>query len=234
MRFKRTIEQIGIDKFNLLSKSTVLILGIGGVGGHACEALARSGIANIILVDKSVIDLTNVNRQIIAFSSTVGKPKVEVMKERLLDINPEINVTTYHEFYNLETKSKILDHKIDFICDAIDTVTFKIDIIKEALTNNISIISSMGMGNKLHPELIEISELSKTSYDPIAKVIRKKLRSEKITGKVPVVYSKEEPFKFDETTSNPASNSFVPATAGLIMASYIVNKLITEVKKWNQ
>jgi len=226
MRFKRTIEQIGITKFNLLSKSTVLIFGIGGVGGHACEALARSGIGNLIIVDKSLVDLTNVNRQVIALTSTVGKPKVQAMKKRLLDINPEINVTSYHQFYNFETKNEILNHKIDFICDAIDTVTFKIDIIKEALKNNIPIISSMGMGNKLHPELIEITDISKTSYDPIAKVIRKKLRSERISGKVPVVYSKEKPFKVDTIASNPASNSFVPATAGLIMASYIVNKII--------
>ena len=226
MRFKRTIEQIGNTKFKLLSNSTVLVLGIGGVGGHACETLARSGIGELIIVDKSVVDLTNVNRQIIALSSTVGKPKVEAMKERLLDINPDLKITTYHEFYNLDTKSKILNHKLDFICDAIDTVTFKIDIIKEALSNNIPIISSMGMGNKLHPELIEISEISKTSYDPIAKVIRKKLRSLRINGKVPVVYSKEVPFKVDNEVSNPSSNSFVPATAGIIMASYIVNKII--------
>jgi tRNA A37 threonylcarbamoyladenosine dehydratase len=226
MRFKRTIEQIGIKKFNLLSKSTVLVLGIGGVGGHACESLARSGIGNLIIVDKSVVDLTNINRQIIALSSTVGLPKVEVMKQRLLDINPELNITTYHEFYNLETKTKILQHNIDFICDAIDTVTFKIDIIKHALTHHIPIISSMGMGNKLHPEMLEITDISKTSYDPIAKVIRKKLRSERIKGTVPVVYSKEEPFKVDDIATHPSSNSFVPATAGLIMASYIVNQII--------
>ena len=226
MRFKRTIQQIGIDKFKLLENSTVLVLGIGGVGGHACEALARSGIGELIIVDKSVVDLSNINRQIIALTSTIGRPKVEVMKERLLDINPDIKVTAYHEFYNFETKSKILDHKFDFICDAIDTVTFKIDIIKEALLRNIPIISSMGMGNKLHPELIEITDISKTSYDPIAKVIRKKLRSEKISGKVSVVYSKEEPFKIDNEVSNPASNSFVPAAAGIIMASYIINEII--------
>ena len=145
MRFKRTIEQIGIKKFDLLSKSTVLILGLGGVGGHACDSLARSGIGNLVIVDKSVVDITNINRQIIALTSTVGISKVEVMKKRLLEINPDLNIITYHECYNLETKTKILNHKIDFICDAIDTITFKIDIIKEALTNNIPIISSMGM-----------------------------------------------------------------------------------------
>lgn len=229
MRFKRTIQQIGLSKFELLSKSTVLVLGIGGVGGHAVETLARSGIGTLILVDNAIVDLSNINRQIIALTSSVGKPKVEVMKERLLDINPELNVITYFEFYDFESKTKILNHKIDFICDAIDTITFKIDIIKEALKSNIPIISSMGMGNKLHPELIEISEISKTSYDPIAKVIRKKLRSDRVIGKVPVVYSKEEPFKVDNEASYPASNSFVPATAGIIMASYIINKIIAEV-----
>jgi len=229
MRFKRTIQQIGLPNFELLSKSTVLVLGIGGVGGHAAETLARSGIGTLILVDKSRVDLSNINRQIIALTSTVGKPKVEVMKERLLEINPELNIITYFEFFDFETKSKILSHKIDFICDAIDTITFKIDIIKEALERNIPIISSMGMGNKLHPELIEISEISKTSYDPIAKVIRKKLRSERVIGKVPVVYSKEEPFKVNQEVSYPSSNSFVPATAGIIMASYIVNEIIMEV-----
>lgn len=228
MRFKRTIEQIGEPKFKLLQNSTILVLGLGGVGGHACETLARSGIGNLILVDKSVVDLSNINRQIIALTSTVDLPKVDVMKTRLLEINPDLNITTYHEFYNLDTKTKILNHKIDFICDAIDTVTFKIDIIKEALENDIPIISSMGMGNKLHPELIEISEIAKTSYDPIAKVIRKKLRSERIKGKVPVVYSKEEPFKINNIAKNPSSNSFVPATAGIIMASYIINQIIKE------
>lgn len=229
MRFERIIQQIGQTKFELLSKSTVLVLGLGGVGGHACETLARSGIGSLILVDHSVVDLTNINRQIIALTSTIGVPKVEAMKERLLDINPDLRIVTYHDFYNLETKAKILNHQIDFICDAIDTITFKIDIIKEALKNDIPIISSMGMGNKLHPELLEISDISKTSYDPIAKVIRTKLRKERISGKVDVVYSKEEPFKEDKEVNNPSSNSFVPATAGIIMASYIVNKIITEV-----
>lgn len=226
MRFQRIIQQIGDAKFKLLANSTVLVMGVGGVGGHACEALARSGIGELIIVDKSIVDLTNVNRQIIALTSTVGKPKVDVMKERLLDINPDLKITTYHKFYDLDTKSMILNHKFDFICDAIDTITFKIDIIKEALSKNIPIISSMGMGNKLHPELIEISDISKTSYDPIARIIRKKLKSLRVNGKVPVVYSKEVPFKVDNEVSNPSSNSFVPAAAGIIMASFIVNKII--------
>lgn len=226
MRFKRTIELIGIDKFTLLKESTVLVLGLGGVGGHACESLARSGIGTLIIVDKDCVDESNINRQVIALSSTIGLPKVEVMRKRILDINPDCEVIPYHIFYNDDSKNEILNHKIDFVCDAIDTVTFKIDIIKECLERNIPIISSMGMGNKLHPEQIVISELSKTSYDPIARVIRAKLRKEKINKKVPVIYSKEEPNKVEQIKLTPASNSFVPATAGLIMASYVVNELI--------
>lgn len=226
MRFRRTVELIGSEKYALLTNSTVLVVGLGGVGGHACEALARSGIGHFILVDKDVVDDSNINRQIIALTSTIGMPKVDVMKARIFEINPEATVITYHSFYNEETKEAILNHNIDFICDCIDTVTWKIDVIKEALSRNINIISSMGMGNKLHPEFIEISELKKTSYDPIARVIRSKFKMERINGKVPVVYSKEQPFKVDQTRLTPASNAFVPATAGLIVASYVVNTII--------
>ena len=176
MKFKRTIQLIGEEKFELIKQATVLVVGLGGVGGHAVEALARSGVGKLIIVDKSSVDESNINRQVIALESTIGIPKPIVMKNRLLDINKEIEVVTYHKFYNLDTKEEIFNHKIDYVIDAIDTVTFKIDIIKECLKRNIPFISSMGMGNKLHPELLEISELSKTSYDPIAKVIRKELR----------------------------------------------------------
>ncbi len=226
MKFERTIQLIGEEKFALLKNSTVLVVGLGGVGGHATEALARSGIGKLIIVDKDVVDESNINRQIIALDSTIGLPKTVVMKERLLDINKDLDVLTYHTFYNFDTKDEIFSNDIDYVIDAIDTITFKIDIIKECLKRNIPFISSMGQGNKLHPELLEISELSKTSYDPLAKVIRKKLRSEGIQGKVPVVYSKEEPNKTDTAVLSPASNSFVPAAAGLLAASYIINKII--------
>ncbi len=226
MIFKKTIELIGEDKFNLLQNSTVLVVGLGGVGGHATEALARSGIGKLIIVDQDIVDETNINRQIIALSSTIGLPKTVVMKERLLDINKNLKVITYHTFYNFETKTEIFNHKIDYVIDAIDTITFKIDIIKECLNRGIPFISSMGQGNKLHPELLEISEITKTSYDPIAKIIRTKLKKEGIIGKVPVVYSKEEPCSQNSKERSPASNSFVPAVAGLLAASYIVNKII--------
>ncbi|MCK5761984.1 MAG: tRNA threonylcarbamoyladenosine dehydratase [Candidatus Izimaplasma sp.] len=226
MIFKKTIQLIGEEKFNLLQKSTVLVVGLGGVGGHATEALARSGIGKLIIVDQDVVDETNINRQVIALSSTVGLPKTVVMKERLLDINKDLEVLTYHTFYDFDSKHEIFNHKIDYVIDAIDTITFKIDIIKECLKRGIPFISSMGQGNKLHPEKLEISEITKTSYDPIARIIRNKLRKEGIKGKVPVIYSKEEPNSQDSAKRAPASSSFVPAVAGLLAASYIVNKII--------
>ena len=226
MIFKKTIDLIGEEKFNLLQQTTVLVIGLGGVGGHATESLARSGVGKLIIVDQDVVDETNINRQIIALSSTIGLPKTVVMKGRLLDINKNLEVITYHTFYDFETKKEIFNHKIDYVIDAIDTITYKIDIIKECLKRGIPFISSMGQGNKLHPEMLEISEITKTSYDPIAKIIRNKLRKEGIKGKVPVIYSKEEPNSIDNQKRSPSSNSFVPATAGLFAASYIVNKII--------
>ena len=226
MIFERTIRQIGQENLNKLQQSTVLILGIGGVGGNAVEALVRGGIGKVILVDKDTVDSSNINRQLVALHSTIGLPKVEVMKNRIKDINPDCEVITYHTFYNDDTKTAILSHDIDFICDCIDTVTYKIDIIKEALRSNTRIISSMGQGNKFHPERLEIEDLFKTTYDPIARVIRNKLRKERIQGKVPVVYSQEQPIKSDSQVSGPTSNSYVPSVAGIIMASYIINTII--------
>jgi len=226
MIFKKTKELIGEEKFKLLQKKTVLIIGLGGVGGHATEGLVRSGIGKVIIVDNDVVDESNINRQIIALSSTVGLPKTLVMKERLLDINPLLEVITHQTFYDFETKRAIFNHHIDYVIDAIDTITYKIDIIKECLNRKIPFISSMRTGNKLHPELLEISEITKTSYDPIAKIIRAKLRKEGIKGKVPVIYSKEEPRSQEPKKRTPASSSFVPAVAGMLAASYIVNKII--------
>jgi tRNA A37 threonylcarbamoyladenosine dehydratase len=207
-----------------LKDSSVLVLGLGGVGGHCCEALARSGVGTLIIVDRDIVDVTNINRQIVALHSTIGKVKTDIMKERILDINPDCRVIAYHTFYNHDTKEEILSNKIDFICDCIDTITFKIDIIKQAITRNIPIISSMGAGNKVHPELLEIEYLHKTSYDPIAKVIRTKLRKEQIDAKIPVVYSKEEPIETNTTVIG--STSFTPSVAGLLMAGYVVRKII--------
>lgn len=226
MIFERTIRQIGLDNFEKLKNTTVLILGIGGVGGNAVEALVRGGIGRVIIVDDDSVNSTNINRQLIALHSTLEQPKVEAMKQRIKDINPECEVIAYHTFYNIDTKKEILNHNIDFICDCIDTVTFKIDVIKDALQSNIPIISSMGMGNKFHPERIEIEDLYETSYDPIARVIRSRLRRQKIEGSLKVVYSKEKPIITDSTVTSPTSNSYVPSVAGIIMASYVINTII--------
>ena len=213
MRFERLkllVQDSGLEK---LSSTSVLVLGIGGVGGHCAMALARSGVGTIIIVDKDVVDVTNINRQVIALQSTIGLSKVEVLKERILDVNPDCNVITYHTFFNHETKDEILSNKIDYICDCIDTITFKIEVIRQAISKDIPIISSMGAGNKFHPELLEITDISKTTYDPIARVIRNKLRKERIFAKVPVVYSKEIPRKTENDVIG--STSFVPSSAGL-------------------
>lgn len=226
MEFKRLELIIGPDNINLLKTKTVLILGLGGVGGHACMALARSGISNFIIVDRDVVDVTNINRQVVAYQHTIGKSKVDVMEQIIHDINPQANVIKYHSFYNHDTKEEILNHNIDFICDCIDTITFKIDIIKESVKRNIPIISSMGAGNKMHPELLEIDLLKNTSYDPIARVIRNKLKKERYKLNIPVVYSKEEPIKINSDTLG--STAFVPGTSGLLISSYVIRKLIDE------
>lgn len=220
-RLQLITKEVGLQK---LQNSTVLVLGLGGVGGHACEALARSGVGTLVIVDRDVVDETNINRQIVALHSTIGRPKTDVMKQRILDINPECKVIPYHAFYNLETKEEILSHSFDFICDCIDTVTFKIDIIKESIQRKIPIISSMGAGNKVDPERFEIEYLHKTTYDPIAKVIRKKLRSERIEAKIPVVYSKEVPIQTNSTVIG--STAFNPSVAGLLMAGYVVRQIL--------
>lgn len=226
MIFERTIQLIGQENFNKIEQATVLLFGLGGVGGYAAEALVRSGIGKLIIVDADIIEASNINRQIIALHSTIGRPKTEVMKERLLDINPQCEVITYQTFYDESTRDEILNHKVDFICDCIDTLKYKLDIIKHALKHDIKFISSMGAASKMKPELFEIAEIDNTSYCPMAKRIRKKLRSERITGYIPVIYSKEEPQKLDSWKYSPSSNAFVPGVAGLIAASYIINKLI--------
>jgi len=226
MIFERTVQLIGDDNYNKIKQSTVLVLGLGGVGSYACEALARSGVGKLIIVDMDKVEESNINRQLIALHSTIGRDKTAVMKERLLDINPDIEVLTYQTFLNFDTKDEILSHKIDFICDCIDTITYKIDIIKEALTRNIPFISSMGAGNKLKAELFEIDDIENTIYCPVARIIRVKLRRQKVYGKIPVIYSKETPKKLDTKLYSPSSSPFVPGVAGLLAASYIINTII--------
>mgnify|MGYP002641062275 CR=1 FL=1 len=226
MRYSRLEQLIGKEKLEKIQDKTVLIFGLGGVGGNATESIARSGFGTIILVDKDVVDITNLNRQIIALDSTLGLNKTDVMKTRILDINPRCNVITHTIFYNFETKSQIWEHHIDYVIDCIDTVTFKLDIIRECINRHISFISVMGTGNKFHPEKLDIMKLSKTMYDPIARVLRQKLRKETNIDKIMVVASSEQPLKVDSAKYSPSSNSFVPNTAGLLAASYIFNKAI--------
>lgn len=244
-QFSRNELVYGPEGTEILKNSTVAILGIGGVGSFAAEALARTGVGTLILIDKDVVDITNVNRQIHATLKTVGRSKVEVMAERIADINPHCNVIQKHMFYNDETAETLFqEHQIDFFVDASDTITFKIHLIKQCLRRKIKFISSMGAANKLDPTKFEIADIHKTSYDPIAKIIRTKLRKEKISGKVPVIYSTESPVIGREDTLKvvgkedseirkqqlpPASNAFVPSVAGLIAASYVVRELTKSI-----
>ena len=224
----RTEVLIGEENLEKLKNSKVAIFGIGGVGSFVVEALTRAGIGNFILVDKDNVDLSNLNRQIIATRKTVGKPKVEVAKERILEINPNAEVEIYKEFFMPETEG-ILDSTISYVVDAIDTVTAKIELVKRAQELNIPIISSMGTGNKLDPTKFEVSDIYKTSVCPLAKVMRKELKARKIK-KLKVVYSKELPIKVaknEEVIKQiPGSISFVPSVAGLIIAGEVIKDII--------
>jgi len=243
-QFSRNELTYGPEGTQILKDSTVAILGIGGVGSFSAEALARTGVGTLILIDKDVVDITNVNRQIHATLKTVGRPKVEVMAERIADINPDCKVIQLHMFYNEETADSLFEYKPDFIIDASDTVTFKIHLIKQCLVRKIKFISSMGAANKLDPTKFEISDIQKTSYDPMAKVIRTKLRKEQINGRVPVIYSTERPIigredtlkvvgkedsEFRKQQLPPASNAYVPSVVGLIAASYVVTELTNSI-----
>lgn len=228
-RFSRTELLIGKDSLEKLKNAKVAIFGIGGVGSYVLEGLVRAGVGNFVLVDKDEVDITNINRQIIATTSTIGKPKVEVAKSRALDINPDINIQIYKEFFTPETKG-IVDKSLTYIVDAVDNVTAKIELAVRADKLNIPIISSMGTGNKLDNTKFEITDISKTSVCPLAKVIRKELRKRNIK-KLKVVYSKEEPIKVEnidtKTGKNtPGSVSFVPSVAGLTIAGEIVKDIL--------
>ena len=245
-QFSRTELLIGKEGIEKLQNAKVAIFGIGGVGSFVVEGLVRAGVGNFILVDDDKVCLTNLNRQIIATRKTVGKPKVEVAKERILEINPNANVEIYQEFF-MPNSNEIIDNTVSYIVDSVDTVTAKIELVVRAEKNNIPIISSMGTGNKLDPTKFEVTDIYKTSVCPLAKVMRKELRARGIK-KLKVVYSKEEPIKPDETlecscktgcicppgtvrkcTSRsqvPGSISFVPSVAGLIIAGEVVKDLI--------
>ena len=225
--FSREERLIGKENVEKLNKSKVAVFGIGGVGSFVVEGLARAGVGNFLLVDNDTIDTTNINRQIHANINTVGKNKVDVMKERILSINPEVKVETSTEFF--VPGSNLIDNSLDYIVDAIDTVTGKIELVCKANSYKIPIISAMGTGNKLDPTKFEVSDIYKTSVCPLAKVMRKELRLRGIS-KLKVVYSKEEPIKpNDGDYKTPSSISFVPSVAGLIIAGEVVKDIIFNV-----
>ena len=225
-RFSRSTRILGEQKMEKLNKSSVIVFGIGGVGGAVLEALVRGGIGTVAVVDKDIVDITNINRQIIATNDNIGEKKVDVAEKRALSINPDINFKKYNLFYLPENAEEIDLDKYDFIVDAIDNVTAKLELIERANKLNIPIISSMGTGNKLHPELFEIADINKTSVCPLARVMRRELKNRGVK-KLTVVYSKEEPIK--TANSVPGSVSFTPPVAGYLMASYVINKLLEEV-----
>ena len=218
----RTEMLIGKENLDKLANSTVAVFGCGGVGSFVVEGLVRAGIGNIVLIDNDVVDITNINRQLIADTTTINMPKVEVEKERLLKINPNLNIQIYKEFYN-STNSNLLNNNYTYIVDAIDTVSSKISLIEEAFNRNIKIISSMGTGNKLDPTKFEVTDIYKTSVCALAKVMRKELKKRNIPH-LKVVYSKEEPIATN--TRTPASISFVPSVAGLIIAGEVIKDII--------
>ena len=222
--FSRTELLIGKKGIEKLQKAKVAIFGIGGVGSFVVEALIRAGVSNFILVDKDVVDVTNINRQIIATNKTIGQPKVEVAKQRMLEINPEAKIQTYQEFFMPESE-EILDNTINYVVDAIDTVTAKIELVVRANRLQIPIISCMGAGNKLDPTKFEVTDIYKTNTCPLAKVMRKELKNRNI-NKLKVVYSKEQPIKREDESRVPASISFVPSVAGLIAAGEVIKDII--------
>ncbi len=242
-QFSRTELAIGPEGLEIMKNSTVAVLGIGGVGGIAAEALARTGIGRIILIDKDVVDITNVNRQIHALTTTVGQPKAELMRDRIKLINPECDAIALSMFYTEETYEKLFAYDLDYVIDASDTVSYKIHLIKQCLQRKIPMISSMGAANKMDPTRFQVADISKTSVDPIARVIRQKLRKEGIRKGVKVVFSTEDPIKprvdvtqrivpenapeIRKAQQPPASNAYVPPVVGLIMVSEAVKDLLT-------
>ena len=234
-QYSRIEALMGSEALAKLRDARVIVFGIGGVGGHVVEALARSGVGALDLVDKDDVSLSNLNRQIIALQSTVGRPKVEVMKERIADIDPDCVVTTHQMLYLPETSDHFDFTQYDYVVDAIDTVAAKIDLVLKAREAGIPVICSMGTGNKLDPTQLEVSDISKTSVCPLAKAVRTQLKKKGVDKGVKVVYSKELPtkpseeFQSQEGVRTPASVAFVPSVAGLIIAGEVI-KDITGVR----
>ena len=228
--FSRTELLIGSKAVKKLANSRVAVFGVGGVGGYVVEALVRSGIGTLDLVDNDDVSISNINRQIIATTKTVGRSKVDVAKERALEINPNVKINTYQMFYTSETSGQFDFSQYDYVVDAIDTVGGKLSLVEKSKSAGTPIICAMGAGNKLDPTMFEVADISQTSVCPLARVMRTELKKRNISG-VKVVYSKEIPQKsdlIDEKTgkSIPGSISFVPSVVGLIIASEVIKDLI--------
>lgn len=214
------------DKINDVKRKKVLVVGLGGVGGYTAISLARSGINDITIIDSDTIDITNINRQIIAFTSTVGKNKTDEVERMIKDINPSAKVTKFTMKLTLDNIDEVFRFKYDYIVDAVDDIKIKCKLIEIASENNIKLISSMGTGNKMDPSKLKIMDLRRTKYDPIARILRKYIKTNRIKNRVMVVCSDEE--KYTEIKGAIPSNSFVPAISGLLMTSYIINDIVGE------
>lgn len=226
-KFERLKYLIGEENVESLADKCVLVIGLGGVGGYSVESLVRSGIGHIIIVDGDVVEESNLNRQIIATSSVIGKSKVELFNKRIKDINPECIVTQINKFIDKDNIDELFCYDIDYFVDACDSLDTKFLIIKNCLEKNIPLISSMGTGNRMDPSKFKITTLDKTMNDPVARILRKRVRDENIKGKIEVLCSSETPKKLGKMIG---SNSFVPPSAGLLITSYIINKFIKEDK----
>ena len=222
--FDRTISLIGEEKYQKLKKSNILVLGIGGVGGYAIEALIRSGIENITIVDFDKIDKSNINRQLIALTNNIGHDKTEEWKKRILSINPNVKVSIINEKINSDNIHLLFNNKYDFVIDACDTVIVKKSLIKECKNRNINLITVCGMGKKLNPTLVKICDIRETNYDPLAKSLRKYIKEENIKGKVMCVFSEEKPITNDSKIVS--SMMMVPSVAGILSAYYCIDKII--------
>lgn len=241
-QFSRTELAVGPEGIAALRGSTVAVLGIGGVGAIAAEALARAGVGRIVMIDKDVVDITNINRQLHALLTTIGQPKVELMQERIKLINPECDAVGLKMFYTEETYEQLFQYPLDYVIDASDTITYKVHLMLECRKRGIPIISSMGAANRMDPSKLKVVDISKTHTDPLARVVRRKLREAGVTRGIQVVFSTETPVKQREDVTQrivpetapeirkaqqpPASNSFVPPVAGLLMVGVVVNDLL--------
>lgn len=220
--FDRLEKILSKEELSKIRNLNILLIGIGGVGGYTLEALVRMGVNNITIVDYDKVDITNLNRQIIATNNSIGKYKVDVAKERALFINSEINIKTINEKIDKDNYLSLFKDSYDYVIDACDTITTKVLLIEYCTLNKIKIISCMGTGNRLDPTKLEISNIWKTDIDPLARVMRKLLKEKNIKEKIPVVWSKETPIKIKEHT--PGSSCLVPSVAGIYLASYVINE----------